>query len=83
MKSLDSNTTRNAAYAILLIFAATTIGLFLQDIPAGNKETLNHVISTLENVLLIVAGFLFGSSIGSRNKDKTTPEVEPTPEPKP
>lgn len=81
MKSLDSNTTRNAAYAILFIFALTTGGLFFNDIPAGNKETLNHVISTLENVLLIVAGFLFGSSIGSRNKDKP---VEPvTEEPKP
>lgn len=81
MKGLDGNTTRNASYAILLIFAATTVGLFLQDIPIGNKETLNHVISTLENVLLIVAGFLFGSSIGSRNKDK---QVEPvTEEPKP
>ena len=82
MKGLDGNTTRNAAYAILLIFALTTAGLFFVDIQTGNKETLNHVISTLENVLLIVAGFMFGSSIGSRNKDKPV-EPEPLPEVKP
>jgi hypothetical protein len=71
MKSTDTATPRYVAYILLALYACTEFSLFYFDVPIGNRETLSHVVSTLENVLLVMAGFIYGASIQSRNKDKS------------
>lgn len=72
MKSIlpDSATCRNIAYFLLGIYAVQHILMFFVAIPAANKELFGSSAGTLQNVILVMAAFFYGSSLGSRNKDK-------------
>ena len=62
MHDLDRKTCRNIAFALLGIYALTHFALFYFDVPIGNRETLSRSLATLENLLLIMAGFFYGAS---------------------
>jgi hypothetical protein len=69
MQAIDRNTCRNIAYALLFCYFCMNAALIWWEIPAGNKEAIGRSAATLENLLLIMAGFFYGSSLGSRAKD--------------
>lgn len=71
----DSRNARNIAYFLLAIYGLTHFALFYFDTPIGNRETLGRSLGTLENILLVMAGYFYGSSVGSRAKDK--PIIDP------
>lgn len=79
MKNVDAHTTRNAAYAFILIFALTEAGLFFFKVEQGNVDMLKEMVSTLRDAILFLVGFLFGSSMGSRQKDKSSIDPEAGP----
>lgn len=53
------------AFAVLLLFG---LALWRAGFDGKDAATYGRLLSTLENVLLIVVGFLFGSSVGSKLK---------------
>ena len=77
MKNVDAHTTRNAAYAFIAIFALTELALFIFKVEkdGANVDMLKEMVSTLRDAILFLVGFLFGSSMGSRLKDK--PAIDP------
>ncbi len=79
MQGIDRNTCRNIAYALLFCYFSMNAGLFFLDLPIGNRETVGRSAATLENLLLIMAGFFYGSSMGSRAKDKNSIDPEAGP----
>jgi uncharacterized membrane protein len=81
--NVDFTTPRVLAYAIFAIVACLLAALFVVPIPAPNKEMLGTVTQTLLTILVAAAGFYWGSSLGSREKDNkgevvnVTPPVQP------
>ena len=67
MHAIDKATCRNIAYFLLGTFALMNVGLFWLDVPIGNRESLGRSMATLENLLLIMAGFFYGASL-SKNQ---------------
>ena len=77
--NVDFTTPRVLAYAIFAIVACLLAALFVVPIPAPNKEMLGTVIQTLLTILVAAAGFYWGSSLGSREKDTKGEVVAPNP----
>lgn len=84
MHDLDRKTCRNIAYGLLVIYALTHGALFSFDVPIGNRETLSRSLATLENLLLIMAGFFYGASAMKKDNQEipdgvtTTKQVQVT-----
>ncbi len=76
MNHAHDKTTAIAAYLFIAIFALTEVGLFLFHPHEDNIDMLKEMVSTLRDAILFLVGFLFGSSMGSRLKDK--PAIDPT-----
>jgi len=69
--TIDSRNASNIAYILLAIYAGTHFAMFYFDIPIGSREMLGRSLGTLENILLVMAGYFYGSSVGSRAKDQS------------
>ena len=54
---------------IMLSFFAALIIIGYKAIPAGNEHIMINAIGILEGLVLSVAGYYYGSSMGSRLKD--------------
>lgn len=54
---------------IMIAFFATLIIIGFKAIPPGNEHIMINAIGILEGLVLSVAGYYFGSSLGSRIKD--------------
>lgn len=58
------------AYSAILLFAAVVILLLLKGFPEGDSNTVAvMLIGTLTSIVMVVYGFDFGSSVGSKIKD--------------
>jgi len=55
---------------IMLSFFAGLIMIGWKAIPAGNEHIMINALGILEGLVLSVAGYYYGSSLGSRLKDK-------------
>lgn len=73
MHNYDRKTCRSIAFALLGIYAITHFALFYFDVPIGNRETLSRSLATLENLLLIMAGFFYGASLDKKDNGPTDP----------
>ena len=76
MKHADDRMISNAAYMFIVIFALTEAALIFARIEPGNIDMLKEMVSTLRDAILFLVGFLFGSSLGSRAKDKPVLDAE-------
>lgn len=56
------------ALLALIIFALVATALVIA-LLTGDTDTARGLVDTLKNLAMIVAGFYFGSSVGSRAKD--------------
>lgn len=54
---------------IMLSFFASLIVIGFKAIPQGNEHIMINAIGILEGLVMSVAGYYFGSSLGSRIKD--------------
>lgn len=59
------------ALAVTTIFFATLGGLFFVRIPTENRDVLIQAVGTIGSVWGVVVAYYFGTSFGSRAKDKT------------
>lgn len=59
-----------AVVTIILGFFGILILLFFRDLSPASKEMAGSMIEVLKNVLLIVSGFMFGTSASSQRKDE-------------
>ena len=75
MNHAHDKVTAVAAFAFIAVFAATEAALFMFNVPEDNIDMLKEMVSTLRDAILFLVGFLFGSSMGSRLKDK--PAIDP------
>lgn len=60
------------AGAVVLMVAFVTAAPYLGYVPQGSESTLTlhlSVVQTILNVFLLVAGFFFGTSVGTLKKD--------------
>jgi hypothetical protein len=55
---------------IMLSFFAGLIMIGFKAIPTGNEHIMINALGILEGLVLSVAGYYYGSSLGSRLKDK-------------
>lgn len=70
-----------SAGVILLVFAINSIASYFHTIPEVNKDAITRTSSTIETIIVLLAGYYFGSSLGSKQKsfqlekisDATTP----------
>ncbi len=69
MHDLDRKTCSRIAFALLGIYGLTHFALFYFDVPIGNRETLSRSLATLENLLLLMAGFFYGASAMKKNPE--------------
>ena len=53
---------------VLVMFAASLGITAFTKIPPENADFFVRTVSTLENILMIIVGFIFGSSVGSKMK---------------
>lgn len=63
--------TPTLALAVTAIFFATLGGLFFVKIPTENRDVLIQAVGTIGSVWGVVVAYYFGTSFGSRAKDKT------------
>lgn len=60
-----------AAAVILLVFAINSIATNFHLIPEANKEAAIRTAGILETIIVLLAGYYFGSSLGSKvNADR-------------
>ena len=59
-----------AVVTIILGFFGILILLFFRDLSPASKDMAGSMIEVLKNVLLIVSGFMFGTSASSQRKDE-------------
>lgn len=60
-----------AAALILICFFAVLFLVLLIKIDEGGKEIAMPMIEVLKNIVLLLVGFLFGTSVSSAKKDDT------------
>lgn len=76
MAKLGSTNTRATvlAYSAVFILAVSLFGLFFLEVPEGSKDLVMILITLVAAKVSSVYDFEFGSSAGSKSKDKDTNE---------
>lgn len=55
---------------VMGIFFMLIYALLYKNIPADNRDMVNHAIGLVEGAVIMVVGYYYGSSKGSAMKDK-------------
>lgn len=55
---------------VMGIFIMLVWALLYKNIPADNRDMVNHAIGLVEGAVIMVVGYYYGSSKGSAMKDK-------------
>lgn len=59
------------ALGIVALFMAVCVFMWTSEVPAANRDAANQVLGILYGAVMLVLGYYFGSSMGSRAKDAT------------
>jgi hypothetical protein len=79
MAQFDSTQLFVLALIFVGVWAGLDATLFFARIPAANVQMVQNALSGAGNLSLIVAGYFFGSSQGSRSKDASIAGSAPVP----
>lgn len=61
--------------AIISIYFTIVRALIYNAIPVENRESLIHVLGTMDGVVSLLVGYYFGSSKGSQDKQRTIDKI--------
>lgn len=64
-------TPRVLGFMVIGLFVADLTFMALHPVPPDNKEALLQMTEILKMAVVLVLGYYFGSSVGSKNKDGT------------
>lgn len=76
---MDSRTVPTLSLLAPLAVIAVVFLLFFREPAGGSRDVLMYTLGALTIMAKDVYGFYFGSSLGSRQKDRVLQEREPTP----
>lgn len=80
VESGDSMTPRVLAYSVVVLTFFLEGWILLQGLPAGvNEIVVGRILGTLDGASLMVLAYYFGSSAGSRDKDKSLSDIAKMP----
>ncbi len=55
---------------VMLVYYLIVKGLLQEALPVENRESIIHVLGTLDGVVSLLVGYYFGSSKGSQEKSE-------------